>query len=172
MRDPAPLSSFRVRPRFDQTLAAAPAVVRAGLVRGLADQAPTLEVKSGDGYIGVHFPDAVRRYWSPRLYLNLDATPEGGTRIVGVYGPEIEIWSIFLYGYLGSGMLGIFSGILGFSQWWLGQLAWGLWVCGSMAVVALLLYLFAQLGQKLGAHQTYQLHQAYTAAAGDWSGKR
>jgi hypothetical protein len=36
-----------------------------------------------------------------------------------------------------------------------------------MAVVALLLYLFAQLGQKLGAHQAYQLHQAYTAATGE-----
>jgi len=167
MSDPAPLSSFRIRPRFDQALAASPEVVRSALRRGLADHAPTLEIKSGDGYIGIHFPDAGRRYWSPRLYLNLEATPEGGTRIVGVYGPEIEIWSVFLYGYLGSGMLGLFSGILGFSQWRLGQLAWGLWVCGSMAVVALLLYLFAQLGQKLGAHQTYQLHQAYTAAVGE-----
>jgi hypothetical protein len=35
-----------------------------------------------------------------------------------------------------------------------------------MAVVALLLYVGAQLGQKLGAWQTFQLHQAYQTAVG------
>ena len=33
-------------------------------------------------------------------------------------------------------------------------------------ILACLLYLAAQLGQKLGAWQTFQLHQAYQAAIG------
>jgi hypothetical protein len=33
-------------------------------------------------------------------------------------------------------------------------------------VVGVLLYLGAQLGQKLGAWQTFQLHQAYQTAIG------
>ncbi len=115
----------------------------------------------------MHIPDTERRYWSPRLFLSVEPAPEGGTRIEGIYGPEIEIWSVFLYGYLATGLLGTFSGILGACQHLLGQTAWGLWVCGAMAVGALLLYLFAQLGQKLGAWQTFQLHQAYTAAIGE-----
>ncbi len=166
MSQPAPLSSFRVRPRFEENFAAPPAVVHAALLRGLAAQAPTLEIHPGAGFIGMHFPDAERRYWSPRLMLGVEPAPGGGTRVAGIYGPEIEVWSVFLYGYIGSGMLGMFAGIFGFVQWRLGQTAWGLWICGTMAVAALLLYLFAQLGQKLGAHQTFQLHQAYTAAAG------
>lgn len=166
MSQPAQLSSFRVRPRFEEHFAAPPADVHAALLCGLAAHAPALEIHPGEGFIGIHFPDAERRRWSPRLMLGLEPAPGGGTRVAGIYGPEIEIWSIFLYGYIGSGMLGTFSGIFGFVQWRLGQTAWGLWVCGTMAVAALLLYLFAQLGQKLGAHQTFQLHQAYTAAAG------
>lgn len=166
MPRPAPLSSFRVRPRFEQRVAAPPDEAHATLLRGLAAHAPGLVVRPFPGFIGIHVPDAERRAWSPRLFLSLEAAPGGGTRIEGIYGPEIEVWSVFLYGYLGTGLLGTFAGILGACQHLLGQTAWGLWVCAAMAAGALLLYLSAQLGQKLGAWQTFQLHQAYTAAAG------
>jgi hypothetical protein len=158
----APLSSFRVRPRFEQIVATPPESTHTALVRGLAAAAPELAVKSFPGFIGMHIPDAERRYWSPRLFLSVEPAPGGGTRIEGIYGPEIEIWSVFLYGYLATGLLGTFAGILGACQHLL-----GLWICAAMAVGALLLYLFAQLGQKLGAHQTYRLHEAYTAAVGE-----
>jgi hypothetical protein len=165
MPRPAPLSSFRVRPRFECVVAAPLEDAHATLVRGLTEHAPSLVVKPFPGFIGIHVPDAERKQWSPRLFLSLEPAPGGGTRIEGIYGPEIEIWSVFLYGYLATGLLGTFSGILGACQHLLGQRPWGLWVCGAMAGGALLLYLGAQLGQKLGAWQTIQLHQAYTAAA-------
>lgn len=135
-------------------------------MRALAQHAPTLVVKSFPGFVGIHIPEAERRYWSPRLFLSLEPAPDGGTRIEGIYGPEIEIWSVFLYGYLATGLLGALSGIYGICQHQLDQRPWGLWVCAAMAAGALLLYLFAQFGQKLGAWQTFQLHQAYQAAIG------
>ncbi len=165
MSTPAPLSSFQVRPRFEEMVTAPPETVHAGLRRGLEAHAPSLVVRTFPGFIAVHIPDAERRYWSPRLFLSVESAPGDRTRIEGIYGPEIEIWSVFLYGYLGTGLLGTFSGIYGFVQHRLGQNPWGLWICSGMVVGALLLYLFAQLGQKLGAHQTYRLHEAYTAAA-------
>lgn len=164
MGQPTPLSSFRVRPRFEQTVATPRGPTRDILVRGLATHAPHLVVKPFAGFIGIHIADRQRRYWSPRLFLSLYDTPEGGTRIEDVYGPEIEIWGVFLYGYIISGMLGTFSGILGGAQLLIGAQPWGFWIAAGMAVAALLLYLAAQLGQKLGAWQTIQLHQAYTAA--------
>ena len=165
MSRPAPLSSFRIRPRFEQEVAASPQAAHAALVRGLSAHAPALVVKPFPGFIGIHIANADRRYWSPRLFLSVDTAPGGGARIEGIYGPEIEIWSVFLYGYLGTGLLGTFSGILGTCQHLLGQRPWGLWVSGAMAALAGLLYLFAQLGQKLGAWQTIQLHEAYAAAS-------
>ena len=169
MPQPAPLSSFRVRPRFEQVAAVPPDNVHEVLVRGVATHAPQLVVRPFPGFIGIHVPDAERRYWSPRLFLSLEAAPGGGTRIVGLYGPEMEIWSAFVYGYLGTGMLGNLSGIFGIVQWRLGHTPWGLWVCAGMAAGALALYVSAQLGQKLGATQTYSLHEAYTAAAASLS---
>lgn len=159
-----PTTSFSVRPRFQQTVALAPAETRRRILDALAIQAGEFEVKIFPGMIGLHIADAQRRYWSPRLILSFEPTPEGATRIEGIYGPEIEVWSVFLYGYLITGMIGMFSGILGCAQVFVKTAPWGFWVLGAMAVIAALLYLSAQLGQKLGAWQTFQLHQAYQAA--------
>ena len=166
MSQPAPLSSFRVRPRFEQVVTPAPESVHACLKRALAEHAPDLVVRAFPGFIALHIPDSQRRYWSPRLFLSLEAAP-GGTRIEGIYGPEIEVWSIFLYGYLATGLLATFSGIYGVAQRVIGQTPTAWYFSAAMLLGALGLYLFAQLGQKLGADQTYRLHQAYAAAAGE-----
>jgi hypothetical protein len=100
------------------------------------------------------------------LFLSLYEAEGGGTRIEGTYGPEIEVWSVFLYGYLVTGLLGMFSAILGGAQLFIESQPWGFWVTGVMASVAAVLYLMAQLGQKLGSWQTFQLHQAYEKAIG------
>jgi hypothetical protein len=160
------MSSFRIRPRFEHTIELPPDAIRDQILSSLRQLPVGLEVKSFPGMIGLHIPAKDRRYWSPRLFLSLEPMPEGSTRIEGIYGPEIEIWSLYLYGYLITGMLGIFSGILGGAQLAIDSYPWGLWVFGAMALLAALLYLAAQLGQKLGAWQTFQLHQAYQTAIG------
>lgn len=158
------LSSFRVRPCFEQTVDLSPDETRARLLESFARHAPGIEVKNFPGFIGLHLGDGERRFWSPRLFLVIDPAAEGRTHIQGTYGPEIEVWSVFLYGYLITGLLGAFSAALGFAQLTIKANPWGLWVLGTMAVLAALLYLAAQLGQKRGARQTAALHQAYEAA--------
>ena len=166
MATPPPLSSFRVRPRFEHDLALTPEDARRRILAGLAGCAPQFEVHDFPGFIGLHHAPARRRYWSPRLFIMLDPAPDGTTRVTGTYGPEIEVWGVFLYGYLITGLLGTFSGVFGGAQMLVGGEPWAFWITGSMGVLAGLLYLGAQLGQKLGAAQTYQLHEAYRAAVG------
>lgn len=160
------MSSFRLRPCFAHTVDLSPDETREQIVRSLAQQAPELEVKMFPAFIGVHVGEKDRRYWSPRLFLSLQATAEGTTHIEGTYGPEIEVWGVFLYGYLITGLLGTFASILGCAQLLTKSDPWAFWVVGGMALLALLLYVGAQFGQKLGAWQTFSLHQAYQAAIG------
>lgn len=160
------MSSFRIRPSFSQPLDLAPKAAYAQIVRVVTRQFPDLEVKTFPDFIGLHVPAGERRYWSPRLFLNFQALPEGGTRIEGTYGPEMEVWAVFLYGYLISGLIGTFTAIFGCAQLFTAERPWGFWITGAAAVVAAALYLAAQLGQKLGARQTFRLHQAYEAAIG------
>jgi hypothetical protein len=160
------MSSFRIRPRFTQVVDMTLEDTRTRLLAHLVQCGDRFEVKDFPGLIGIHFHEDHRRMWSPRLFLNLEGLPDGKTRIEGIYGPEIEVWGIFFYGYLFTGMLGMFGGILGFAQKVIGEYPWGLWVLGGMALSALLLYLGAQFGQKLGAWQMFELHQAYQEAIG------
>lgn len=165
MSSSAPLSSFRVRPRFSEIVPLNREGTKRALLASLAQEpAGTFEVRPFAEFIGIHIAEQHRRYWSPRLMLSLYDWPEGGTLIEGTYGPEIEVWSIFLYGYLGTGMLGTLSAIYGGAQLFIDQEPWAFYVTGWMAVIACGLYLAAQLGQKFAAHQTYQLHETYERA--------
>ncbi len=160
------MSSFRIRPRFVQTVELNPDDTRAQILRAFAEKAPDIEVRGFSGFIGLHIAEAHRHVWSPRLLLDLKASEPGTTTIEGVYGPESDIWSVYLYGYLITGLLGTFAGALGWAQVVIGTRPWGLWVLATMALLAGVLYLVAQFGQKLGAWQTFQLHQAYQNAIG------
>lgn len=160
------MSSFRIRPRFAHTLDCPPDETRRRLLDVFAAPGSGFEVKEFPGYISVFIGAEQRRFWSPRLSLSFEAAKDGATRIAGTYGPDAELWSLFLYGYLMAGLAGTFAGIWGVAQVMVHQPPWGLWVLAAMAGLAALLYLGAQLGQKLGAWQTFQLHQAYQRAAG------
>jgi hypothetical protein len=165
MQSSTPLSSFRVRPRFRVYVASNPEAVRTRLMAALADLPVGLVARDFPGLIGLHITEDRRHYWSPRLLLNIDPQPDGTSCIVGIYGPEPEVWSIFLYGYIFSGMIGIFSAIMGGAQILVSSTPWALWITGAMVLMAAGLYIAAQLGQKMGAWQTFQIHEVWRGAA-------
>ncbi len=164
MVDATPLNSFRVRPRFRVGVAAAPELARARVLEALADLPEGVVVRVFPGLVGLHVADAQRHAWSPRLLLNFEPQGDGTTIIEGIYGPETEVWSVFVYGYFFTGMIGVFSAIMGGAQRFIGAYPWAWWATGAMAVLAAGLYVAAQFGQKMGAWQTFQLHQLWQAA--------
>ena len=161
-----PTSGFRIRPRFEQEIELPEAVARERLTRAFSSHDDTFDVRSMSEFVVIHVAESIRRRWSPRLQISLQAIDEKKTRIAGVYGPEHEVWATFLYGYMMTGLIATFSGIYGGVQVFLGDPPWALWITGSVLVIAGVLYLLAQLGQKLGAWQTFQLHQTYCDALG------
>ena len=159
------MSKFGIRPCFSHYLGESPeaAVKRIGAALEASDGG--FEVKVFPGFVCLRVPPGDRHFWSPRLNLSFHQEGEG-TRVNGVYGPNANVWSLFLYGYLLGGSVAVFSGCFGFAQWSLGTRAWGLWICGLALVVLAGLYVGAQLGQKLGAQQQFRLHQAYEEVSG------
>jgi hypothetical protein len=160
------MSSFRLRPCFSHVLNFPVEEARDKIVRQVERDAAGCEVKSFPGFVCLRIPEADRHYWSPRLNLSLDAAGEGKTLVSGTYGPNVNMWASFLYGYLIVGSLGIFSLILGCCQWVLEMWPWGLWVFALMLALAVGMYLSAQFGQKLAAQQTFKLHRIYESAVG------
>lgn len=160
------MSSFGVRPRFSQTLELGIDEAHAQILREVKQGDHRCEVKSFPGFICLRIPESDRHFWSPRLTLALEEAEDGKTEIEGIYGPNANVWSLFFFGYLITGSLCLFSAILAFCQWWIGNHPWGLWVFGPMAAAVIGLYVMAQFGQKLGALQTFRLHQIYESAMG------
>lgn len=166
------MSSFRIRPRFSQTVDLDIESIQQKIVNHVvsgssgAPKGSRVEAKNFPGYVTLRIPEEDQHFWSPLLNLSLEPTPEGKTTINGIYGPNANVWTIFLYGYLLIGSLALFAGLFGFAQWIVGVKAWGLIVFGVLLALILALYLLAQFGQKLAARQTYLLHLTYEAAIG------
>lgn len=160
------MSSFRVRPRFSHTVGLDLESTQQRIARHIQPDEHRCEVKNFPGYLCLRIPEDERHFWSPRLTLSLEATDDGKTRIEGIYGPNANVWSLFLYGYLITGTLATFAGCIGLVEVMIDHTPWGLWVLGLMIAAAAALYITAQFGQKLGARQTYQLHMAYESAIG------
>jgi len=160
------MSSFGFRPHFSEILDLELEEAQAKIIGEVEGGDDRCEVKTFPGFITLRIPELDRHFWSPRLTLHFDRTEEGKTRLEGIYGPNANVWSLFLYSYLITGSLALFSGILGHVQWKLDRPAWGLWVFGAMLAAMAGLYLLAQFGQKLGAAQTFRLHRIYESAMG------
>lgn len=160
------MSSFGFRPHFSQNLDLSPDEAREKLVEAVREAGEDFEVRSFPGFVCLRVPPADRHFWSPRLNVNFEAADQGGTRVEGIYGPNANVWSLFLYGYLIIGSVGLFGGCIGFAQHSLGRLCWGLWIFWVSLGLGLALWILAQFGQKIGAHQTYRLHQVYESAMG------
>lgn len=160
------MSSFRIRPHFRHVLGLDAESARERIVSRVSEQADRCEVRSFPGYVNLRVPEAEQRFWSPQLNLSLEADEAGRTVIQGTYGPNTNLWAIFLYGYLTVGVLGAVGTVLGLCQWMIDARPWGFWLLGGSLAVSTFLYLLAQTGQKLGVQQTFQLHQVVESALG------
>ncbi len=161
------MSSFHIRPRFHQEVESNPETFRDQLVSRLRQQGDRFEIKSFPDFVCLRIHERDRHFWSPRLNLSLEPGEEGKTVVHGIYGPNANVWSLMLFSYLIVGFLGIIAGVIAFSHWMIGSgQTWGYWLLGIAVAGLLSLYLVAQVGQKLGAQQTFLLHQTYEAAVG------
>jgi hypothetical protein len=160
------VSSFGFRPHFSETLDLDPGEAQARILDEVDRGEHRCEVKKFPGFVTLRIPEDDRHFWSPRLTLHFTRTDGGKTQLEGIYGPNANVWAMFLYSYLATGSIALFSGIFGYVQWKLERPAWGLWLFGVAVAAMIGLYLLAQFGQKLGAAQQFRLHQIYESAMG------
>ena len=161
------MSHFGILPVFSQTIQLGLTEVQERIVQAVeGDVDGRFEVKNFPHFICLRIREEDRHFWTPRLNLSLEETTEGHTHIEGTYGPNANVWGLLLYGYLIIGMLGIFAGALGFSQWMIGKQPWGLWIFGGLALIAVAISITAQVGKRIGAQQMLLIHQTYESAIG------
>ena len=162
------MASFRIRPKFEMTTSKTMDEIISLVKAKLHTNTHHLHGQAMHDHITIRVNKDHRHYWSPQLSILMYREPEDTTtRLVGVYGPMPNVWTLFTLSYLAIGVLITFISIIGFSQRTLGNEANILWALPFLMILAIALYLFSQLGQKLGAAHTYLIHYFFQDALGE-----
>ena len=157
------MSSLRIRPRFKEELPLSADDFLQTLKDAIDSNAEFTGLVS-EHYCVLKISPDQQHYWSPQLTLSLDKAeeqPEDRLRVRGLYGPRQSVWAVFFMSYAALGVLALFVGVIGLSRIMLDKPAPILWSIPVMAGLALILYLVAQAGQKVGADQMFRLHHFY-----------
>lgn len=154
------MTSFRIRPRFQVVVPDEPAAIVEKLAAAIAQPDSPCTGRAIPGHAVLTMPAEAQHFWSPQLDLSIEAHPEGAL-IRGLYGPNPEVWLLFAFGYGITGVLALFISIFGFTRVSLGMEAPILWILPVLGGLAVALYIASQLGQKLGAEQTFTLHHFF-----------
>lgn len=111
-----------------------------------------------DNHVLLKINASEHHFWSPQLWLTFDVEPDGTTLLRGLYDSSPSVWTLFVFGYGGLGIAALFITMAGLSQLSLDMSAPILWALPFIALLALGIYITAQVGQKLGVQQTFELH--------------
>lgn len=152
------MTSFRIRPRFQLRSDKSPEEIQTRIRSRLSDRvncncAGTVI----PNHIVLRIPVTEEHYWSPQLTLNLEEDEEG-TLIRGLYGPKPSVWTMFTFAYVALGVALTFILFLGLSRYSLGMDSSILWMGVIPPLLGLGLYVSSQMGQKMGAEQTFTIH--------------
>lgn len=160
------MTSFRIRPRFRQLRNEKPEEIEQALKHMVDKNGNLFAGTFMDGHIIIRINRQRRHFWSPQLNLDLENVQDI-TVIRGLYGPNPTVWAVFFFGYASLGILFTIAGMLLLSQYMLGIETKFWWTLPLIALAALILYLIAQFGQKLGAAQMFDLHHFYEETVGE-----
>ena len=159
--------SLRMRPRFGLTVVASPDAVmdHVRAVRGRPELGCKIQLL--DRQLEVSVPPAERHFWSPFLNILVEDGPEGGAALRGQFGPNANVWSLFLAGYAIVSITGAMGLVLATSQLQLGGAPVGFVVAGACLVAGVMIWGAGQVGQRLARAQMVALHRRVIALLGE-----
>jgi hypothetical protein len=146
----------QLRPRLEMTVRMPPEEVATRIDRRLQESDCPCRGLATSHQIDLRIREADRTFWSPQLVVII--SPETiedrrASRLVGHFGPNANVWSMFLavYGFVViSATIGVFFGL---SQLMLDRPPWALWSIPVAGVLVVLIYTAAGIGQRLGHDQ-------------------
>jgi hypothetical protein len=160
------MTIFKLRPTFELRLREKrePAIER--LKEACARVANPDAFRMFGEYGEFHLPTSEHRLWSPHLSFyvtEVELTGEIGsdpvTLVRGRFAPRLDIWTTVWIVYLAMSITAFYGVTLAYSQWMIGESAWGWWVAlGSILVIAALT-ITAAVGQQLSVDQMLHLRQ-------------
>ena len=162
------MTSIRIRPRFKKSTQELPAELTARFKERLKGSDVAVVARVLPNYMVFRIPEQNRHFWSPQLSVSIDVDEQENITILrGLYGPNPTVWALIFYGYVILGIVGLFVLIAGLSELSLGNDPYMLWVLPGLGLAALIVYLIAQFGQKMGVEETFMIHHFFEDTLGE-----
>lgn len=105
----------------------------------------------------LNIPVDQQHFWSPQLTLSFE-TIDNKTLIRGLYGPNPNVWLLFMFLYFFMGFVALVLLVIGISRLNLGLTAYILWAVPFVLGGTFVLWFAGKTGRKLGHDQMYQIH--------------
>jgi hypothetical protein len=160
----SPETDIRMRPVFRWTTEGPPEEF-VNRMEQVASFDPAVQIQRGRLHAMLSIPDEARHTWSPTLDVRVTEDPSG-TYIFARVAPAPEVWTLFIFGYAATSAVALFGSVLGYSQWLLGDPAWGLAAIPAWFIICGALYAGSFVGRRLGSHQIHQIVAVVEASLG------
>lgn len=144
--------SIQIRPQFQSVVSCPPARTMRHLKRELIQQNAPCTGTFYDRHAILSMPGEEQHFWSPQLSLDFDSHTDG-TLVRGLFAPKPSVWTMYVAAYAFLGFGGLIGLIFGTSQMSLGMEANALWSVPFAAVLAVMVYGTAWVGQRLSREQ-------------------
>lgn len=152
-----PEYSIALRPKFEveSKNSVAQILEKAKMLK--AELKSDYQIKIIDEHLYFYFSKEKRKYYSPFLHLELEAS-ECKTKIKGLFGPEQLLWTFFIFlHFIVAGLFLVFA-MLAYTHWSLKQsVILDFSIMSFMVVFWFLLYFIARLNRERGVPQMYEL---------------
>ncbi len=122
------------------------------------DESHSCEVYLLDRQVEMTVDPEERHYWSPYLKMLLERE-DSQTVLRGKFGPNINVWSLFVAVYAVIAMIGAGGLILAPVQVQLDQTPSGLWMSVGCLVLAVLVWIVGKIGQRWAYDQMVYIHR-------------
>jgi hypothetical protein len=152
------MASVRLRPRFELSVSLDSDRVLERFRELLRDPEVRCTGDVHSDHVDLGIPDDRQHFWSPFLKIVVHST-DRGARLEGHFGPNSNVWTMFLGIYAFFAFSGLAGIVVGFSQWTLGQTPTGFWVAGICTILYLVAYGVALFGQYLASDQMDHLSE-------------
>ena len=150
------MPALALRPTFEIPLADDRASVLEKLRLKKAALAQGVRYQLYGEYGELHLPPSEHRIWSPHLSFYVEEDGAAST-IHARFAPRLEVWTPVWIAYLAMSFSAFFGLALGYSQWFVGETMWGLWVATAAVLCIVILYAIATIGQQWSADQMHLL---------------
>lgn len=152
------MTSFRVRPKIRIEIEKPLNEIIESVNRSVSNHSSEIRGKAYQSHIHLEVVHKLEHFWSPQLDLNIEEVSNEKSILIGRYGPKRNIWILFGLGYVLFSMGFVISLMIWLVKWNLHQESLMYIFPIVFGVLLITLYILAQIGQKVGAEQTFLIH--------------